>query len=143
MSVQGKLVGVLWKWVAPLAGVAALGLAVYLYVHSPAPSNYQLRITAGNALGMRHQLALRLQGEVARRNPAFELVPSAGSEEALYECARGELTGKEFLSGFLGQVNEVRDCLARLILQQAGRPLESRTATVGVPGFGRPQLGGG
>jgi TRAP-type uncharacterized transport system substrate-binding protein len=91
MSVQSKRVKALWQWVAPLAGLAALGLAVYFYFHSPAPRNYRLRITAGNALGMRHQLALRLQGEVARRNLAFELVPSAGSEQALDWVERREV----------------------------------------------------
>jgi TRAP-type uncharacterized transport system substrate-binding protein len=77
--------------VAPLAGLAGLGLAVYFYFHSPAPSKYRLRITAGNALGMRHRLALRLQGEVAKRNIAFELVPSAGSEQALDWVNRREV----------------------------------------------------
>jgi TRAP-type uncharacterized transport system substrate-binding protein len=83
MSTRGGLVKVLWKWVAPLAGLAALGLAVYFYFHSPAPKRYRLRITAGNALGVRHQLALRLQKDVARQNLTFELIPSSGSEEAL------------------------------------------------------------
>src|SRR5215831_6756086 len=91
MSVRSKLVRVLWKWVAPLAGLAGLGLAVYFYFHSPAPSKYRLRITAGNALGMRHRLALKLQGEVAKRNIAFELVPSAGSEQALDWVNRREV----------------------------------------------------
>src|SRR5262249_26045859 len=91
MSLQSKLVKVLWKWVAPIAGMAALGLAVYFYFHSPAPRTYRLRITAGNAVGMRHQLALRLQGEVTRRNLALELVPSAGSEQALDWVNRREV----------------------------------------------------
>src|SRR5262249_5940458 len=51
--------------------------------HSPAPKNYRMRMTAGNELGMRHQLAMRLQKEAADRNVDSELIPCAGSEEAL------------------------------------------------------------
>jgi TRAP-type uncharacterized transport system substrate-binding protein len=91
MSVQSKLVKVLWKWVAPVAGLTALGLAVFFFFHSPAPRTYRLRLTAGNALGMRHQLALRLRGDVARRDLTFELVPSAGSEQALDRVDRREV----------------------------------------------------
>jgi hypothetical protein len=73
----------LWKWLAPLAGLAALALALYLYFHSPGNARYRLSITAGNAAGMRHQLALKLGSESERRNISFDLRPSAGSEEAL------------------------------------------------------------
>jgi TRAP-type uncharacterized transport system substrate-binding protein len=91
MSLQGKLAKILWMWVAPVAGLAAIGLAVFFYFHSPSSRHYRLRLTAGNALGMRHQLALRLQGEVARRNIALELVPSAGSEQGLDWVERREV----------------------------------------------------
>jgi TRAP-type uncharacterized transport system substrate-binding protein len=77
--------------VAPIAGLAALSLAVFFYFHKPTPKSYRLRITAGNALGMRHQLALRLQGEAAKRNITFELVPSLGSEQALDWVERREV----------------------------------------------------
>jgi hypothetical protein len=62
--------------VVPAAGLAALGLALFFYFHVPADKSYRLRLTAGNALGTRHRLALSLQGEAARRNIQFELVPS-------------------------------------------------------------------
>jgi TRAP-type uncharacterized transport system substrate-binding protein len=91
MSLQSKLVKVVWKGVAPIASVAALGPAVCLDFHSRAPRTYLLRMTAGNAVGMRHQLALRLQGEVIRRNLVFELVPSAGSKQALAWVNRREV----------------------------------------------------
>jgi hypothetical protein len=83
MSVQSGFAKIFWKWVAPMAGLAALSLAVFFYFQKPTPKSYRLRITAGNALGMRHQPALRLQGEVAQRNITFELVPSLGSEQSL------------------------------------------------------------
>jgi hypothetical protein len=91
MSLRSKLVKVLWKWVAPIAGVSALVLAVAVYFHAPAPRSYRLRLTAGNALAMRHQLALRLQGELTRQNVALQLGPSAGSEQALDWVNRREV----------------------------------------------------
>src|SRR5262249_4274653 len=45
--------------------------------------SYRLRLTAGNELGTRHQLAMHFQSETAQQNLTFELLPSAGSEQAL------------------------------------------------------------
>jgi TRAP-type uncharacterized transport system substrate-binding protein len=83
MPAQTNLVKVLWKWVAPIVGLTALALALYFYFHSPAQRSYRLRLTAGNELGTRHQLAMRFQSEMAQQNLTFELLPSAGSEQAL------------------------------------------------------------
>jgi TRAP-type uncharacterized transport system substrate-binding protein len=83
MAAQFSLVKVLWKWVAPIAGLTALGLALYFYFHSPTQRSYRLRLTAGNELGTRHQLAMHFQSEAVQQNLAFDLVPSAGSEQAL------------------------------------------------------------
>jgi hypothetical protein len=66
------------RWLAPVTGLAALGVALFLYFHTPAPKSFALRVTAGNELGMRHQLALRLQKEATDRNVDFKLTPSAG-----------------------------------------------------------------
>jgi TRAP-type uncharacterized transport system substrate-binding protein len=85
------MVKILWKWVAPIAGLAAIGLAVFFSFYSPAPKSYHLRLTAGNALGMRHQLAVRFRDEVKRRNLDLQLVPSAGSEQALDWVNRREV----------------------------------------------------
>src|SRR5262245_25097482 len=74
---------ILFRWLAPMTGLAALGVALYLYFHTPAPKSYSLRATAGSELGMRHQLALRLQKEAADRSIDYKVIPSAGSEEAL------------------------------------------------------------
>jgi TRAP-type uncharacterized transport system substrate-binding protein len=70
-------------WLAPLLGLAALALALFLYFHSPGNARRRLSITAGNAAGMRHQLALKLGAEAERHGISFDLHPSAGSEEAL------------------------------------------------------------
>jgi TRAP-type uncharacterized transport system substrate-binding protein len=83
MSTDIKRARRLWMWLAPLVGLAALALALFLYFHSPGDRPYRLRITAGNEAGMRHQLALNLGTEAERRNISFNLRPSAGSEEAL------------------------------------------------------------
>jgi TRAP-type uncharacterized transport system substrate-binding protein len=72
-------------------GLAALGLAVYFYFHNPEPSAYHLRLTAGNPLGMRHHLAVRLRGDVAQRNITLDLVTSSGSEESLDMIERREV----------------------------------------------------
>lgn len=74
---------IVFRWLAPAVGVAGLGLALFFYFHTPAPKSYRLRATAGNELGMRHQLAVRLQKEAADRNLALDLTPCSGSEEAL------------------------------------------------------------
>jgi TRAP-type uncharacterized transport system substrate-binding protein len=71
------------KWLAPLTALAALSLAVFLYLYSPVQKHYRLRASAGNALGMRHQLAAILRPEMARRDLTLDLEPSAGSSEAL------------------------------------------------------------
>jgi TRAP-type uncharacterized transport system substrate-binding protein len=91
MSRQSKLVKVLWMWVAPVVGLSVLGLAVYFYFRSPTMKAYRLRMTAGNALGMRHQLALRLGSDLSQRNITLELIPSSGSEQALDWVDRREL----------------------------------------------------
>jgi TRAP-type uncharacterized transport system substrate-binding protein len=91
MSIRNRLLRILWKWVAPIAGIAAIGLAFYFYYRSPAPKSYHLRMTAGNPAGMRHRLATRLRSEIASRRLEFDLVPSHGSEEALDWVNRREI----------------------------------------------------
>src|SRR5262249_58012976 len=91
MASRARLLRIFWKWVALVVGLAALAFAVFYYFHAPGHGRYRLRMTAGNAKGTRHQLALRLGTEAARRNLALELVPSAGSEDALDRVNRREL----------------------------------------------------
>src|SRR5262245_2745973 len=83
MFTKKRLTRFVFRWLAPITGLAALGISLYLYFHSPAPKSYRVRVTAGNELGMRHQLALRLQKEAADRNLEFDVIPCAGSEQAL------------------------------------------------------------
>jgi TRAP-type uncharacterized transport system substrate-binding protein len=83
VSAENKLIRVLWKWVAPLAAVAALALAGFFYFHTGGQRSYHLSLTAENALGIRHELAQRLQKEASERRIALALRPSEGSEQAL------------------------------------------------------------
>src|SRR6516225_3717957 len=78
MSTDIKRARRLWMWLAPLVGLAALALALFLYFHSPGDKPCRLRVTAGNETGMRHQLALNHGAEAERRNIFFDLRPSAG-----------------------------------------------------------------
>jgi TRAP-type uncharacterized transport system substrate-binding protein len=77
--------------VAPVAGLAALGLALFLFFHEPADKSYRLRGTAGSPLGTRHRLAISLAGDLARRHITVEPVPSQGSEESLDMVNRREV----------------------------------------------------
>src|SRR5262245_39410739 len=83
MFTRNRLIRVLSKWLALFVGLAALAAALFFYFHSPGPRSYHLRMTAGNEAGMRHQLALRMNSEAAQRSVTVDLVPSAGSEQAL------------------------------------------------------------
>jgi TRAP-type uncharacterized transport system substrate-binding protein len=78
-----RLWRILWKWVAPCVGLAAIGGAVFFYFHSPRQESYNLSATAGSELGMRHQLAERLRADLSQRKITVELHPSVGSEQAL------------------------------------------------------------
>jgi TRAP-type uncharacterized transport system substrate-binding protein len=91
VSVRANLAKVAWKWVAPLAALAALAFACFFYFHSPGHSHYRLSFAAGNVLGTRHKLAQRLQKEVAQRGMALTLEPSKGSEQALDWVNDGKL----------------------------------------------------
>jgi len=116
MSARARLRKVLWKWVAPVAGLAALGLALFLFFHEPADKSYRLRGTAGSPLGTRHRLAISLEGDLARRHISLEPVPSQGSEESLDMVNR----------------HEVDVALVRGALNPAGRPNVRQVATLQV-----------
>jgi TRAP-type uncharacterized transport system substrate-binding protein len=85
MSAQAQLSRIFWRWVAPLAGLGGLALALFFYFHSPRVPTYRLRMTAGNKLGMRHRLAELLREELSRQGLELVLHETPGSEEALDE----------------------------------------------------------
>jgi TRAP-type uncharacterized transport system substrate-binding protein len=69
----------------------ALLATAYFLVRGLGPKSYRLRMSAGDALGHRHQLAEILVREAAGRRLELQLHPNAGSEESLAEVARGRL----------------------------------------------------
>jgi TRAP-type uncharacterized transport system substrate-binding protein len=91
MSLRARSLRIFWKWVAPLAGLAAIALAFFFYFHSPPERTYRLRMTAGNAAGTRHHLARLLQAELTPQGLRLELHETPGSEEALDEVNRHAL----------------------------------------------------
>jgi TRAP-type uncharacterized transport system substrate-binding protein len=65
-------------------GLGAIGFAVYFYYHGgPREKTYQLEGSAGDTLGVRHQLAQLLKREVGGRGIRLEFHETSGSEEAL------------------------------------------------------------
>ncbi len=74
-----------------LAGIGAIALAVFTWVHEPKDRPVRLRMTAGRAAGERHRIAEILAREASRRAITIGLVETAGSEEALGELAAGRL----------------------------------------------------
>ncbi|MGE0708261.1 MAG: TAXI family TRAP transporter solute-binding subunit [Planctomycetota bacterium] len=66
-----------------VAGALVLALAVVLFALARRQQTFQLRITAGDALGQRHALAQALVEQAKKRGVKLELVPTRGSEEAL------------------------------------------------------------
>jgi TRAP-type uncharacterized transport system substrate-binding protein len=83
MSAKENVIRALWRWGAPVLGLAAIAFAVYFYYHAPREKSYRLRVTAGNAYDTRHQIAHLLQSEAAPHALQLEVQETAGSEEAL------------------------------------------------------------
>jgi TRAP-type uncharacterized transport system substrate-binding protein len=83
MIARRTLFKILWVWAAPLVGLSALAVAFAVYWHAPGERSYRLRITAGEALGTRHELAQVLRRQAAAHGLTLEIETTAGSEEAL------------------------------------------------------------
>jgi len=80
---QARLRGLVWRWLAPVVGAAALALAVYLYFHTPAGKTVRLTMTAGSLLSTRAELAEVLRDAAAARGVLLDLREAVGSEQAL------------------------------------------------------------
>jgi TRAP-type uncharacterized transport system substrate-binding protein len=80
---QARLRGIVWKWLAPVVGVAALAFAVYYYFHTPGAKTVRLTITAGSLLSTRAELAEVLREAASQRGVFLDLRETVGSEQAL------------------------------------------------------------
>src|SRR5262249_3659656 len=86
-----RLFGLVGMVVAPVVGLAALGVALFLYFHTPRQRTYTLTITAGQQQSTRHTLLLALQEAGAGLAIQLKFQEMAGSEEALDRVNAGEL----------------------------------------------------
>jgi TRAP-type uncharacterized transport system substrate-binding protein len=83
MGPHRRIRRVLWRWVAPALGVAALGIAIYVLFHTPQPRRQHVTMTAGSTAGTRHHLAELFRVEAESQDVEIELRGTVGSEEAL------------------------------------------------------------
>lgn len=75
----------------PLLIVVAVASAVYFFMESGRERTVRLTITAGDALGRRHELALNLADVAPNHGLVLSVVPTEESSEALEKIADGEL----------------------------------------------------
>lgn len=79
------------EWLAAALGVAAIGLAIAVYVRGTRPPIYRLTMTAGSIQGLRNQIAERLAADAAKRRIPIHVVGTTGSSEALDRVDSGSL----------------------------------------------------
>ena len=79
-------------WSPALLGLAALAIiAGYFGSRDWKLGTYRLKLTAGSSLGVRHQIAERLAAEAAGGRVRVEVVPTAGSDEAIDRVESGAI----------------------------------------------------
>jgi TRAP transporter TAXI family solute receptor len=74
-----------------VAGLLLVALTIFLWFHADRPREHTLRMTAGDPLSHRHQLAVILCEEAAKHGLDIELIDTTGSQEALTKIANDEL----------------------------------------------------
>jgi TRAP-type uncharacterized transport system substrate-binding protein len=72
-------------------GLVALCLAAYFAFHEAQKRPVRLRVSAGQEWGTRHRIAQALRREAAHRALTIELLPVAGSEEAVSAVVSGRV----------------------------------------------------
>src|SRR5262245_28753781 len=72
-------------------GLVAVVTTVALLVYTPRIPRRSLTLTAGSQSGLRHQMGLALTKEAGPYGLDFELVATAGSEEALEQVDAGKI----------------------------------------------------
>jgi len=74
-----------------ILGLAALGVAAFVWLSDPVERPIRLRMTAGRSAGERGRIAEVLRREAARRSIVLDLVQTAGSDAALREVNAGRI----------------------------------------------------
>lgn len=100
-----------------IAAILLLSLGAYMLSGTVVFRNASLKMTAGDAAGLRHRLAVDLARKSIGYGLDIEIRPTSGSEAALDAVERGELD-IAFVQGLLSLVNDTRNQLTRLILHQ-------------------------
>ncbi|MCC6511387.1 MAG: hypothetical protein IT423_19970, partial [Pirellulaceae bacterium] len=135
-----------------LAAVGLLLLGIYWLSPPRVPRTPPLKMTAGDATGLRHKLALELAKEVQRHGITIDVQPTNGSEAAIEGLRNGDFD-LAFVQGGLASENmpEVRQLTAMHIeplhllvksrlferIEQAGlRELGGCTVNLGPVGSG-------
>jgi TRAP transporter TAXI family solute receptor len=77
--------------VLAVLGTVALVVAAFFLIQGQSQRTYRLRLTAGATDGHRHALATILAIEAGNRRLKLEIIPTAGSAEALAQVAAGRL----------------------------------------------------
>lgn len=86
-SVAGRWWG---RGLALFAGLALIA-AVFFLLKGARPPTYNLRMSAGDALGRRHQLATILSSEGRARGLKIRVLPTGGSADTVRQVADGRL----------------------------------------------------
>ncbi|HVU89726.1 MAG TPA: TAXI family TRAP transporter solute-binding subunit [Pirellulales bacterium] len=131
--------------VVAVALLALIALTLYFWFHEPAPKEHALRMTAGDPLNHRYQLALLLKEEAAKHDLQLEIVGNWESQDALTKLATDELDIALTLGDFdipdehLRQVavlnREVMHLFVRPELIDGGlKGLRGHTLNLNVPG---------
>ncbi len=118
-----------------IIAVGMLFLSLYWLVPNPAPRPRSLRMTAGDASGLRHKLALELAKEARRVGIEVEVQPTSGSEAAMAGLMSGEFD-LAFVQGGLSTE------LAQGIFQATAMHIEPLHLLVSADLFQRCQSGG-
>ena len=91
MKHKRSLAKFLGVWVAPIVGLSALALALFVYFYKPGQRAVHLSFTAGQKQTTRHQVAQALNTSATSLGIHLQLQETPGSEEALDQVNAGQL----------------------------------------------------
>jgi TRAP-type uncharacterized transport system substrate-binding protein len=120
-----------------IAAVLAFLLTVTIFWWNARPQVYKLRMTAGDTIGRRHQIAEVLARDAKRRGVRITFTKTGGSSEALEKISRGELDCA-LIQGGIGTQPNVRQVasIAEEPLHLLVKPeLEPRIRSQGLRGL--------